>query len=186
MVQFALFFSLLLSQADAPVAKEITPDKASEPVDFAYHYAAGSAVAILAVPASLYLGQELAGLSNDIYLGAALPVLLSIGLIPPVLITAVTVLVGNSGGGARYRWWPTLLATLVINGASLAIAAPLGLATLSFGKVVVYTLAQAVLQPGAAVLLQRAWPKNDPVVLSTPSDPVTSRTFVVPTGSWRF
>jgi hypothetical protein len=146
---------------------------------------AGSAVAIVAVPASLYLGEVLGSLSNDL-LGAAIPVLLSIGLIPPIAITAITVLVGNSGGGGRYRWWPTFLATLIINGASLAIAQPLGLSTLYFGRVIIYTLAQAVLQPGVAVLLQRAWPKNEPVVLSTPSDPVTSCTFMVPTGSWRF
>jgi len=185
MLQLALLTTLLLGQTDAPVENTMTPEPPAEKVDWAYHYAAGSAVAIIAVPGSLYLGSWLGSLSNDLY-GAAIPVLLSIGLIPPLAITAITVLVGNWGNGGKYRWWPAFLATLVINGASLAIAAYGGLSTLVFGRVVVYTLAQAVLQPGAAVLLERAWPKMQPTVIETSSDPVAPRTFMVPTGTWSF
>jgi hypothetical protein len=185
MLQLALLSSLLLTQADAPVANTMTPEQVREPVGWGYQYAAGAAVAIVAVPTSIYLGSWLGSLSNDLY-ASAIPVLLSIGLIPPLAITAITVLVGNWNTKGRYRWWPAFLATMVINGGSLAIAAWGGLSQLIVGRVIVYTLAQAVLQPGAAVLLERAWPKSEPTVIMTPSDPVAPRTFMVPTGTWSF
>ncbi len=187
MLQLALLTSLLLSQADAdaPVAKTITPEQLKEPVGWGYQYAAGAAVTVIAVPTSIYLATWLGSLSNNLY-AAAVPVLLCIGLIPPLAVTAVTVLVGNWRTNGRYRAWPAFLATMVINGASLAIAASLGLSELIVGRVILYTLAQAVLQPGAAVLLERAFPKSEPTVITTPSDPVSSRTFMVPTGAWSF
>jgi hypothetical protein len=62
----------------------------------------------------------------------------------------------------------------------------MGLSVGIAGRVIVYTLVQAVLQPGAAVLLERGWPKTEPTVLTLANDPVSPRTFVVPTGTWSF
>jgi hypothetical protein len=68
---------------------------------------------------------------------------------------------------------------------SLALGQYLGLTTFFAGRVVLYTLAQAVLQPAAATALMRAWPKYDPSLLAS-HDPNASATFFVPTGAWSF
>ena len=202
MLQFALLCALATS-SDAPVAEPATPApvvepapvaplaepqlaaEVSKPVGWDVQYSAGSLAALVAVPASLYLGQFFGTLSIDL-IWAAIPTLLSIGLIPPIAVTAATVIVGNWNDPGRYRWWPALLVTTVINGASLAIGAPLGLSAGVFGRVLVYTLVQAVLQPGAAVLVERAWPKQPPSVITLRNEPTAPTTFFVPTQTWSF
>ncbi|MBK7857499.1 MAG: hypothetical protein IPJ65_02515 [Archangiaceae bacterium] len=149
-----------------------------------YHFAVGAAAAVIVVPSSLYLGALFAGLSNN-YLWSAIPVLLSIGLLPPLAVTLATVIAGNWGSPGRYRAWPAFFATLLINGISLACAASLGLTVGIFSEVAIYTLVQAVLQPGAAVLLERGWPREPPLVL-TVRDPIAPTTFVAPAAKWSF
>jgi hypothetical protein len=154
-----------------------------QPVGFGLQMASGVAAAVVFVPASLYLGAWLGSLSNDL-IWSALPALLCMGLLPPVAVTLATWIAGNWGTQGRHRLWPSLIATLIINGVSLPIAASLGLSVGLAGRVLLYTVAQAVLQPAAATALMRAWPL-EPQVL-TQADPIAPRTFVVPTAAWSF
>src|SRR5207247_1385292 len=125
----------------------------------------------------------LGSLSNDL-IGAAVPVLLAIGLIPPLAITTACWLAGNWRTPGLYRWWPSFLVNLAVNGVSLAIAAAGGLSVGLASRVVLYTLVQAVLQPASATLVMRAWPKNTSVL--TQRDPVSPQTFVANAASWSF
>lgn len=182
MLQVALWSALAVSSQVRLLPEDAAPRQELHPE---LHFAAGAAAAIVAVPASLYLGEWLGSLSNSL-IWSALPVLLCIGLIPPIAVTLATVIAGNWNNPGRYRWAPAFLATLVINGASLAIAGWLGLSVGVFSRVVIFSLMQAVLQPGAAVLIERQWPRTEPAVITLASDPVAPRTFVVPTGTWSF
>src|SRR5438105_588012 len=71
---------------------ELTPKK--ESVDYGIQFGAGALAAVISVPASFYLGTALGSLSNDL-IGAAIPTLLCIGLLPPLAITLTTWIVGN-------------------------------------------------------------------------------------------
>lgn len=199
MLSLVLWFAVSAVAEDAPVAEPaavaepapavITPSveatPAEEPVGWDVQYSAGAVAALVAVPVSLYLGEWLGSLSNSL-IWSAIPVLLSIGLIPPIAVTAATVIVGNWNTPGRYRWWPALIATTVVNGASLAIGASLGLSVGMVGRVIVYTLAQAVLQPGIAVGIERAWPRTESAVITLRNEPVSPSTFFVPTSTWSF
>jgi hypothetical protein len=200
MLQLALWSTLALSSqarllADAPLAEApqapaptLTPgNEVSAPkpeLHIGYHLGAGAAAAVVFVPTSLYLAEFFAHTSNN-YIVAAIPMLLCLGLIPPIAVTVATVLAGNWKSPKRYRWWPAFLATLLINGISLPIASALGLSVGVASTVIIYTLVQAVVLPGAAVLIEREWPRSQPVEL-TVADPIAPRTFMVPASTWSF
>jgi hypothetical protein len=168
----------------APTAASALSKSTGTTAAWGWQFAAGTAVGILAVPGSLYLAEAFGSLSNNL-IGAAIPALLCMGLIPPLLITLATVLVGNWTAPGTYKFWPAFLANLVINGASLAIGAALGLTVGVFGKVLLYTLVQAVLQSGVSTGLERLWPNEKPTVIAN-HDAIAPTTFVAPAGTVSF
>jgi hypothetical protein len=157
-----------------------------EPVEYGVQFVAGSVAALISVPGSLYLGEALNNVSTST-IGNALVVLPIIGLLPPLAITLAEYIAGNWNTPGRYRFWPSFLVNLVINGVSLAVAANWGLSVAVIPRVVLYTLVQAVIQPASATILMRSWPKEQETnaVISS-HDPNSPSTFVVPTGAWSF
>jgi hypothetical protein len=167
-----------------PNEMQLTPTP-QEPIAFGYQFAAGAVTGLVFTPMSIYLANLLGNLSIDTPTVAVLA-LLPMGLIPPLAITTATWIAGNWKTPGRYKWWPSFLANLVINCVSMAVGASLGLSIGAFSRVLVYSIAQAVLQPSAATALMRAWPNEESQKVITTRDPVAPRTFVVRTASWSF
>jgi hypothetical protein len=176
------------SPAVAPVAPdkvELAPRQVREPLPYGYQFGAGAVAAVIFVPGSLYLGSWLGNLSNNL-IGAAIPTLLCIGLIPPLAITLAEWLAGNWNTPGRYRFWPSFLVNLVVNGVSLAVAANWGLSIAVVERVVLYTIVQAVVQPAGTTLLMRTFPKEEAPKVIASSDPNSPSTFFVPASTWSF
>jgi hypothetical protein len=169
----------------APESVDLTPRQAKEPLAYGYQFGAGAVAAVIFVPGSLYLGSWLGNLSNNL-IGAAIPTLLCIGLIPPLAITIAEWLAGNWNTPGRYRFWPSFLVNLVVNGVSLAVAANWGLSIAVVERVVLYTIVQAVVQPAGTTLLMRAWPKEEAPKVIASTDPNSPSTFFVPASTWSF
>jgi hypothetical protein len=151
-----------------------------EPIHWGYQFAAGSAAAVVSVPLSLGLAAWVGSWSNNLY-AAALPALFIFGLIPPIAVTLACWIAGNWNTPGAYRWWPSLIANILINGASLFIGAMLGLSFFEAPRVILYTVVQAILQPAASTALMRAWPKSPPPQVITVRDPVSPSIFFAPT-----
>jgi hypothetical protein len=170
-----------------PTEARLTPTP-QEPIPMGYQFAAGAVTGLVFTPMSFYVANLLGNLTIDTPTLAVLA-LLPMGLIPPLAITTATWLAGNWRTPGRYKWWPSFLATLVINCVSLPIAAAVGQLGLSIGmfsRVLIYSIAQAVLQPAAATALMRAWPNEQAPTVITNHDPVAPTTYVVRTSSWSF
>ncbi len=165
-----------------PADVKLTP---SAEQHWGHQFLIGAAAAVIFVPVSLYLGQTLGSLSNNL-IGAAIPTLLCIGLIPPIAITVSMWLTGRREGGNRYRFWPSFFVNLLVNGVSLAIAAQFGLSVGVLPRVVLYTIVQAIIQPAGTTMLMREFPLGqEPRVVAT-HDPISPTVFVTPTTSWSF
>jgi hypothetical protein len=170
--------------APPPTETKLTPTQ-QEPIAFGYQFAAGAVAGLVFTPMSIQLANLLGNLSIDTPTVAVLA-LLPMALIPPLAITTATWLAGNWRTPGLYKWWPSFLANLIINCVSMAIGADLGLSIGVFSRVLVYSIAQAVLQPAAATALMRAWPNELKPQVITTRDPVSPQTFVVRTASWSF
>jgi hypothetical protein len=171
--------------SSTPESVELTPKQVKEPIPYGYQFGAGAVAAVIFVPVSFKLAEVLGNLSNNL-VGAAIPTLLCIGLIPPIAITLAEWLVGNWNTPGRYRFWPSFFANLVVNGVSLAVAANWGLSIGVFERVVLYTIVQAVIEPAGTTLLMRAWPKEEAPKVLASSDPNSPSTFFVPATTWSF
>lgn len=171
---------------EAPKATLAPSDAEQRSIHWAAQFGIGATTALVAVPVSLYLA-EAAGQGSNSLIGAGLPALLLFGLLPPLAITFATWLFSEHESPGTYRWWPSLLANIVINGASLAVAASLGLSIGVAGTVMLHTLVQMVLQPAATTVLMRVWTKEkQQAAVITSHDPVAPTTFVANAASWSF
>ncbi|MBX7115934.1 MAG: hypothetical protein K1X64_16515 [Myxococcaceae bacterium] len=163
-------------------AQALTPRAA--PLHWVTQFGMGAAAAVVGVPLSLYLGQWLGSLSNNL-IGAAVPTLLVIGLLPPALVTLATWFAGNWNQSGTYRWWPAFIATTLVNAGMLVAAGYLGVSVGVLARVIVYTLIQAVVLPGTATAVMRVWPLKEPAVV-TSSNAFAPTTFYAPVAGWSF
>lgn len=173
--------------AEPPVltpSLESSSQSRAAPLSWRWQLAVGSGAALISVPASLYLGQWVGSLSNSI-LGAALPTLLVIGLLPPAVVTFAVWLAGNWNQPGTYRWWPALVASTVVNAGALVVGGFLGLSVGVAARVIVFTLVQALMLPTTATLVMRGWPLKEPNVLTT-NDPAAPVTYFAPAATLRF
>lgn len=167
-----------------PEASAVNLTPRGAPLHWAAQFGIGAGAAVVSVPLSLYLGQWLGSLSNNL-IGAAVPTLLVIGLLPPALVTLATWIAGNWNQSGTYRWWPAFIATTLINAGMLVAAGYLGVSVGVLAKVIVYTLIQAVVLPGTATAVMRVWPLKEPAVV-TSSDRFAPTTFFAPAARWSF
>lgn len=183
----------LLTADDAPVASgapaQMTPSVAhsnasAKPMHWGLQVGIGAGAAVVAVPMSLYLGQWLGSLSNSL-IGAAIPTLLVIGLLPPALVTLATWLSGNWNQPGTYRWWPALLATTLVNAGMLVAAGYLGVSVGVISRVIIYTVIQALVLPGTATAVMRVWPLKEPALV-TSREPFAPTTYFAPAAGWSF
>lgn len=168
----------------SPTSEE-EASKNNTPLHWGLQYGIGVAATAVAVPVSLYLGAGIGSLSNDL-LGAGIPTLLCVTVIPSAAVTFATVIAGNWRNPGRYRWWPALLATFVVNVASFAVATALGVSVGVPGRVIAYTAIEALLQPAVAVALERLFPREERPVEVSGTAGALSRTSFIPAGSWSF
>lgn len=119
-----------------------------------FQVGAGVGAALLATPASLYLGSALGTLSSNLVL-AVLPSLLTFLLLPPLAVVAAEWLVLRHFAPGSERFSPALWVTtgaqvLVVIGAVLLAAD-----VQSFPDVAVLSLVEAIVLPAATTLLMR-------------------------------
>ncbi len=126
----------------------------------------GVAAAAIATPASIFLGQWVSSLTGSNYLGG-LPALLMVVAVPPVAVTLSSWLAGNWGGPERFRLSPAIWVATGVSLAALVAAGFLGFNATEPGQVALYTAADAVLLPAAAVgMLQWTAAPAQPVSLA--------------------
>lgn len=145
----------------------------------------GVVAAAVTVPASMALGAWVGTLSGSTL--SALPALLIAAVVPPVAVTLSAWLTGNWGGPERFRLNPAIWVTTGVSVASMVAAGFLGLNANEPGRVALYTAAQAVLLPAAAVgtlqwtaappPAQAALSPGEPRLPKVPSVPVVQFAF---------
>jgi hypothetical protein len=116
---------------------------------------AGAGAALLASPASLYLGSLMGTLSSNLVL-AALPSVLSFVLLPPLAVVFAEWMVLRQLAPSSARFSPAIWVT---TGAQLLVflgAVMLGVDAQSFADVAVLSLVEAIVLPSAATLMM--WP----------------------------
>ena len=185
-------------QSDAPTVAQTAPldtqpsavslrESPRRPPHWGVQFGLGAVAGVVAVPASIYLGAWLGSLSNNL-IGGALPSLLCFGLIPPVVVSLVTWLVGNFNEGGTFRLWPSLLVTLVINGAAMAIAGVFGVSFLEAGAVMILALVDGIVLSAASTGTMRLFPlKEQPkAFVINQRDPRSPATFVAQLSEVKF
>jgi hypothetical protein len=108
------------------------------------------AAAAVSVPASFALGGWTSTLSGNLVL-SALPALLIGTLVPPLFVSVVAWLTGNSVDPGRFSLWPSLLATTAVSIGAMVASGFLGMNANEPGRVAVFTAVEAALLPTAAL-----------------------------------
>lgn len=156
------------ARADDPRPSEFTPAQRA-----LYQYAAGAAVSLVAVPASVGAGTMLGRASNDLVV-AALPAALTFMAVPTFGVTLAEVHVGNVLAPGSARLSPAIFAALGVDLAALALGAVGGVSTRDPVGLTLFTVATSVVMPGFVTLTLHF---TQPRALRTPppAAPVTAR-----------
>jgi hypothetical protein len=117
-------------------------------------YLIGAGATVVAVPAGLLLGSLLGTLSNNLVL-AALPGLVLFAVLPPLAVTLAEWLVGNHWAPGTAAFQPALWVAVGVHLAAMVVAIGLGVSSQSLTAVCLFTLAEALLLPGAVTLTMR-------------------------------
>ena len=148
---------------------------------------AGVGAALISVPGSLYLASWLGSLTNNVY-AALVPSVLLMAVLPSFAVALAVTLVGNWVSPGTYRFWPTFGITALVNIVALVIGGFTGLSVGVAARVVVFTLAEAIVLPGAATTASQLFKRKQELAPQAwlSNDPRSPMTWVIPTGEVRF
>lgn len=160
MSPFPLLLCLLLATpalavqvSDAPVERgplNQTPEVNTELgfADTLKLYGAGAGAAVITVPASMFLGLSLSGLSNSLY-PALLSGVLAWALLPPIAVTLVEWVAGRNFVPRSTRLFPAMFAGLGVNVAIVVASILLQADLRSFTHMLAIALTSAAAIPAA-------------------------------------
>lgn len=117
----------------------------------ATQFGAGAAAAAISVPLTLWGASAVGGLSNDL-IGAALPSLVMLLVLPPLAVTLTEFLVGQALG-ANPRLWSAFFVTMGTQLVAIVGGVLLGVWAGNPTHVALFTLGEAILLPTAATLM---------------------------------
>jgi len=137
------------SAIDAPT--RTTSHGWSGPALLGTQFGAGAAAAVVTVPLTLWGASAVGSLSNDL-LGAALPSLVMLLVLPPLAVTVTEFFVGQALG-ANPRLWSAFFVTLGTQVVAIAGGVLLGLWAGNPTHVALFTVGEAILLPSAATLM---------------------------------
>ncbi len=167
-------------------APSLLPSDDDRPL-WLYQAGAGVGAALISVPASLYFASWLGSLTNQVYVGL-IPSLLLVGIVPSLAVAWVVTLVGNWKSPGTYRFWPTFAVTLLVNVAALVVGGFAGLSVGVAGRVLLFTLAEAIVLPSAATTASNLFSRKKETAATAwlSADPRAPVTWVIPTGEVSF
>jgi hypothetical protein len=167
-------FSLTAAEAPAQQVSASTERGASWAVQFGAGFAAG----LVGTPASLSLAQWVGSGPRGL-ITTAIPALLIMGLLPPLLTTLACWATGNWQAPGRHRFWPSFGVNVLINGLTLMVAGFLGASVGEFGSMAFLGMIDGGLMSGAATLLMRLTAKEPVGTVLTSRDPRVSDTWFI-------
>ena len=156
----SLLCALTLQASSEPVAAPGTERVAM------YEFLAGAAAAAVTVPVTVALGTWLGSLSNNL-VGAALPSLLLLLALPPLVVTGVAYWAGNAASPGSARFGPAAGAAIGLQVLTLIATVAIGASSRDLGAVAAFTGAEMLLLPGVvAGVMHATRPKevNAPVL----------------------
>ena len=205
MIRCLLLLALLSAPAWAQKVEEAAPaaepandarlegdklDTAGKPARSAWlvQAGAGAGAALVSVPAALYLGAWLGSLSNSI-IWSIVPSFLVMALVPSLVVAWMVTRIGDLFSPGTFRFWPTFGITLAVNILALVVGGVAGLSVGVFARVLVFTVAEAIVLPAAAtgasqLFKRKSEPSGAQAWLSR--DPRSPTTWVIPTGEVSF
>lgn len=164
---------LTLEMTSANDSTALTTPKAwSGPALFGAQFGAGAAAAVVSVPLTLWGASSVGSLSNNL-LGAALPSLVMLLVLPPLAVTVTEFFVGQALG-VNPKLWAAFFVTMGTQLVAIAGGVLLGMWAGNPTHVALFTAGEAILLPTAATLMlglsqQRAGPS-----LAGVSNPMTT------------
>jgi hypothetical protein len=133
-------------------------------------FAAGAGAAIVTVPATIALGTWLGSLSSNL-IGAILPSMLLLAIIPPLAITAAAWLVGDLIQKDSVRFGPAFGVAVALQVAGIVIAAVTGVSSANAGSMAAFTAAEALVLPlGASLMMTFVRNPAKPLLAAEPRD----------------
>lgn len=186
---FGFSARLLEPQAVTPAAvasPALTPADPERPL-WLYQAGAGVGAALISVPASLYFSAWLGTLTNNVY-AALVPSLLVMAIVPSFAVAFVVTLVGNWASPGTYRFWPTFGVTALVNILALVVGGFAGLSVGVAARVVLFTIAEAIVLPSAATTASTLFARKKETIATAwlSRDPRAPVTWVIPTGEVHF
>jgi hypothetical protein len=148
--------------ADAPLAPAAAPGVSlprTERTGFGLHLGVAAVAGVVTVPAGLFLAAGLGSLSNSL-IWAAIPAVLSFGLLAPTLTTLAAYLIGNWNDPGRYGFWAPWAASVLVNALALVVG---GFAGFSIGmpvQVLLFSLIDGLVVGGVSAGTMRLLEKK--------------------------
>ena len=148
--------------ADAPLAAPASTGVSlatSERTGFGLHLGVAVVAGVVTVPAGLYLAAGLGSLSNSL-VWAAIPAVLSFGLLAPTLTTLAAYLIGNWHDPGRYGFWVPWAASVLVNALALVVGGFAGFSIAMPVQVLFFSLLDGVIVGGVSAGTMRLFEKK--------------------------
>lgn len=122
----------------------------------------GAAATAFSVPLTVAIASRV-GLLSASLVGAAVPALLTLLFVPPLVITGAMWLFANLAGDGGFRFHPAIWASLGTHLVAVVAAGLLGAAANQPGDMILLTLSEAVLVPAATLAVLHGTRRPPPV-----------------------
>lgn len=153
-------------------------------------FLAGSGAAMVSVPLTLALGSAVGRLSSNL-VGALLPSMLFLALIPPIAVTVAAWLVARHLDPDGTRFGPAIGVAIGLQVVAVLVAALSGVSSANPASVVAFTAVEAVVLPvGVSMTIALGWKKHQDNLPAPPPRAVgyddQRRVFTTPVLSMEF